>query len=211
MKLLLACICAVLFSASVSAQNAPRPAARRAPRPERAADDFKGPQHLAIVIDCSTQNKRAFERSIRLATRAIERLTEKDTVSIVVFDDAAELLLPATPAVDKAPILEKLKGLKPKGMKALFAGIAKGAEEVRRNPSAEQAKRVMVLSGDGPGTVIGPGAPDEIRTLRESLGKEKITVVVPQVGHGQEGRPGDNPRWRPKAKGEKGGAAKRVE
>ena len=145
MKLLLACICAVLFSASASAQNASRPAARRAPRPERAADDFKGPQHLAIVIDCSTQNKRAFERSIRLATRAIERLTEKDTVSIVVFDDAAELLLPATPAVDKAPILEKLKGLKPKGMKALFAGIAKGAEEVRRNPSAEQAKRVLVL------------------------------------------------------------------
>ncbi len=211
MRLLLACICAILFSASVPAQNAPRPAARRVPRPERAADDFKGPQHLAIVIDCSTQNKRSFERSIRLATRAIERLTEKDTVSIVVFDDAAELLLPATPAVDKAPILEKLKGLKPKGMKALFAGIAKGAEEVRRNPSAEQAKRVLVLSGDGPGTVIGPGAPDEIRTLKESLGKEKITVVVPQGGHGQSGRRGDNPHRRQKAKGEKEGDAKRVE
>ena len=211
MKLLLACFCAVLFSASASAQNASRPAVRRAPRPERAADEFKGPQHLAIVIDCSAQNKRAFERSIRLATRAIERLTEKDTVSIVVFDDAAELLLPATPAVDKAPILEKLKGLKPKGMKALFAGIAKGAEEVRRNPSTEQAKRVLVLSGDGAGTVIGPGAPDEIRTLKESLGKEKITVVVPQGGHGQGGRRGDNPRRRQKAKGEKEGDAKRVE
>ena len=100
MKTLLVCICAVLFSTSAFAQNASRPAERRAPRPERAVDDFKGPQHLAIVIDCSTQGKRAFERSIRLATRAIERLTEKDTVSIVVFDDAAELLLPATPVVD---------------------------------------------------------------------------------------------------------------
>ena len=211
MKTLLACICAVLFSASASAQNAPRPAERRAPRPERAAADFKGPQHLAIVIDCSTQNKRAFERSIRLATRAIERLTEKDTVSIVVFDDAAELLLPATPAVDKAPILEKLKGLKPKGMKALFAGIAKGAEEVRRNPSTEQAKRVMVLSGDGPGTLIGPSSPEEIRTLTDSLGKEKITFVVPQGGHGTGGRRGEAPRRRQKAKGEKEGDAKRVE
>ena len=211
MRILLACICAALLAGTALAQRSNRPTERRPPREPKVVDEFKGPQHLAIVIDCSVQNRRSFEKSIRQATRVIERLTEKDTVSIVVFDDAAELLLPATPAVDKAPILEKLKGLKPKGMKALFAGIAKGAEEVRRNPSAEQAKRVMVLSGDGPGTVIGPGAPDEIRTLRESLGKEKITVVVPQVGHGQEGRPGDNPRWRPKAKGEKGGAAKRVE
>ena len=211
MKILLACICAVLFWAGASAQNARRPAERRVPRPERAAADFKGPQHLAIVIDCSTQNKRAFERSIRLAARAIERLTEKDTVSIVVFDDAAELLLPATPAVDKAPILEKLKGLKPKGMKALFAGIAKGAEEVRRNPSAEQAKRVMVLSGNGPGALIGPSSPEEIRTLTDSLGKEKITFVVPQAGNGPGGRRGGNPRRRQKAKGEKEGDAKRVE
>ena len=211
MKIVLACICAALLSGTAPAQRTNRPADRRPPRELRAVDEFKGAQHLAIVIDCSAQNKRSFERSIRQATRAIERLTEKDTVSIVVFDDAAELLLPATPAVDKAPILEKLKGLKPRGMKALFAGIAKGAEEVRRNPSTEQAKRVLVLSGDGPGTVIGPGAPDEIRTLKESLGKEKIIVVVPQGGHGQGGRRGDNPRRRQKAKGEKEGDAKRVE
>ena len=73
---------------------------------------------------------------------------------------------------------------------------------------------VAVASLANPSVVIlseGVTLPDEIRTLRESLGKEKITVVVPQIGHGQEGRPGDNPRRRPKAKGEKGGAEKRVE
>ena len=208
MKLLFACICVILFSASASAQNASRSAARRAPRTERAAEGFKGPQHLAIVIDCSTQSKRAFERTIRLATRAIERLTEKDTVSIVVFDDTAELLLPATSAADKAPILAKLQDLKPKGMKALFAGICKGAEEVRRNKSDEQAKRVMVLSGGGPGPLIGPGAPDDVRTLTESLRKENISLVQPQFGHGPGGSRGEHPRRR---QGEKGGGAKRVE
>ena len=208
MKSLFACICAVLFSASASAQNAPRSAARRAPRPERAADDFKGPQHLAIVIDCSAQNKRAFERSIRLATRAIERLTEKDTVSIVVFDDAAELLLPATPAADKAAILAKLQGLKPRGMKALFAGVAKGAEEVRRNKSDEQAKRVLLLVGNGTGKQIGPGDENELETLKKSLSKENITLVQPPAGHGGGSRDGDQPRRR---KGERGGGAKRVE
>ena len=211
MKILFACICAALLAGTALAQRSNRPTERRPPREPKAVDEFKGPQHLAIVIDCSTQSKRAFERSIRLATRAIEGLTEKDTVSIVVFDDAAELLLPATSAADKGPILEKLQGLKPKGMKALFAGVAKGAEEVRRNKSKEQAKRVMVLSGNGPGTLIGPSSPDEIRTLTDSLAKEKITVVLPLDGHGQGGRRGDNPRRRQKAKGEEEGAAKRVE
>ena len=207
MRIALACVCAALLSGTALAQRSNRPTERRSPREPKVVDEFKGPQHLAIVIDGSMQNRRSFERSIRQATRAIERLTEKDTVSIVVFDDAAELLLPATSAADKAPILEKLQGLKPKGMKALFAGVAKGAEEVRRNKSEEQAKRVMLLLGNGTGKLIGPGDESEIEALRKSLSKEKIALVQPQVGHGG-GHRGDQPRRR---KGEKGGAAKRVE
>ena len=208
MRIALACVCAALLSGTALAQRSNRPTERRSPREPKVVDEFKGPQHLAIVIDGSMQNKRSFERSIRQATRAIERLTEKDTVSIVVFDDAAELLLPATSAADKAPILEKLQGLKPKGMKALFAGVAKGAEEVRRNKSEEQAKRVMLLLGNGTGKLIGPGDESEIEALRKSLSKEKIALVQPPVGHGGGGHRGDQPRRR---KGEKGGAAKRVE
>ena len=183
MRFALAFICAAFLSCNLLAQQPSRPARRRTPRQEPAVDTFRGPQHLAVVIDCSAQNRRAFERSVRQATRLVERLTDKDTVSIVVFDDAAELLLPATPATEKAPILAKLQGLKPKGMKALFAGIAKGAEEVRRNTSEGQAKRVMLLSG-GEGPLIGPGSPDDIRTLAEALRKEGISLVMPQDGKG---------------------------
>ena len=174
MKAAFACVCAALLSGSVFAQSSA--------------------QHLAIVIDCSAQSKRVFDRSIRQATRAIERLTAKDSVSVVVFDDAAELLVPATPVTNKAPILAKLSGLKPRGKRALFAAIAKGADEVRRNASEEQAKRVMLLSGNGTGPLIGPGTPDEIRTLAKSLGKEKITLFSPQEGNAEGGRRRTHPR-----------------
>lgn len=207
MRILFACICAVLLAGIALAQKSNRPTERRPPREPKVVGEFKGPQHLAIVIDCSVQNRRSFEKSIRQATRAIERLTEKDTVSIVVFDDAAELLLPATPAADKAAILAKLQGLKPRGMKALFAGVAKGAEEVRRNKSEEQAKRVLLLSGNGTGKLIGPGDENAIEDLKKSLSKENITLVQPPTGHGGEHH-GDQLRRR---KGEKGGGAKRVE
>lgn len=207
MRILFACICAALLAGTALAQRSNRPTERRPPREPKVVDEFKGPQHLAIVIDCSVQNRRSFEKSIRQATRAIDRLTEKDTVSIVVFDDAAELLVPATPVTDKAAILAKLQGLKPRGMKALFAGVAKGAEEVRRNKSEEQAKRVLLLSGNGTGKLIGPGDENVIEELKKSLSKENITFVQSPAGHGG-GRHGDQPRRR---KGEKGGGTKRVE
>ena len=199
MRAALACVCAILLSGNVFAQSPARPSERRAPRVESS----KGPQHVAIVIDCSIQNKQAFSRLIRQATRGVERLTANDAVSIVVFDDAAELLLPITSAADRAPILEKLKGLKPKGMKALFAGIAKGAEEVRRNATEGRAKRVLVLSGNGSGALIGPGSEGELGLLKKSLGKEKITLVIQQ----STGNRGNRPRGR---QGGKGGDAKRV-
>ncbi len=175
MKVALACVFAVLLSGGAFAQSSG--------------------QHLAIVIDCSAaQSKRLFDRSIRHAMRAVERLTARDTVSVVAFDDAVELLVPATSVTNKAPILAKLKGLKPRGKRALFAAIAKGADEVRRYASEEQAKRVMLLTGNGAGPLIGPGTPDEIRTLAKSLAKEKITLFSPQEGNAQGGRRATQPR-----------------
>ena len=41
----------------------------------------------------------------------------------------------------------------------------------------------MVLSG-GEGPLIGPGSPDDIRTLAEALRKEGISLVRPQDGKG---------------------------
>ena len=201
MRVALACVCAVLLSGNVFAQGPSQPSERRVPRVESS----KGPQHVAIVIDCSIQNKQAFNRLIRQATRVVERLTANDAVSIVVFDDAAELLLPITSAADRAPILEKLKGLKPKGKKALFAGIAKGAEEVRRNATEGRTKRVLVLSGNGSGALIGPGSDEELGLLKKSLGKEKITLVI------QQSRTGGNRGGRSRGRqGGKGGDATRV-
>ena len=121
-------------------------------------------------------------------------MTARDKVSVVVFDDAVELLVPATSVTNKAPILAKIKGLKPKGKRALFAAIAKGADEVRRYASEEQVKRIMLLSVKGVGPLIGPGTPDEIRTLTKSLSKEKITLFSPQEDNAQVGRRATQPR-----------------
>ena len=63
------------------------------------------PQHLAIVIDRSVQDRRSLERSARAAVQAVSRLTDKDTVSIVAYGDFAEVVLPATSATNRASVV----------------------------------------------------------------------------------------------------------
>ena len=59
----------------------------------------------------------------------------------------------------------------------------------------------MLLSGNGAGPLIGPGTPDEIRTLTKSLSKEKITLFSPQEGNAQGGRRATQPRRQSGKKG----------
>ena len=150
------------------------------------------PQHLAIVIDRSVQDRRSLERSVRTAIQAVNRLTGKDTVSIIAYGDSAEVMLHATSATNRS-VAAKVRGIRPHGMKALFAGMAMGAEELRRHSTTGQTMRVMVLAGTGKGTLIGPDTQEDIRTLVDSLRKENIGVSAPfgllGSGAGSGGRP----------------------
>lgn len=131
-----------------------------------------GPQCLVLVIDTSAAAPKMFSRTVRIATEAVQRLKETDTVSIVTFDEVAETVLPATSAKEREKILDVIKSLKPKGEKALMAGLARGAEEVRKAAEG-QAKRMLLLSSPTP-TTIGPGAPEDLRKFSDSLRKEGI-------------------------------------
>jgi len=151
------------------------------------------PQHLAIVIDRSVQERRSFDRSVREAIQAVNRLSGKDTVSIVAYGDSAEVVQYATCATNRESVTAKVKGIRPRGMKALFAGMAMGAEELRRHSTTGQTMRIMVLAGTGKGTLIGPDTQEDIRTLVDSLRKENIGVSAPfgllGSGAGSSGRP----------------------
>lgn len=160
---------------------------------EAACAHGAAPQHLAIVFDRSAQDKRSLERSVRAAVQAVNRLTVKDTVSVIAYGDFAEVVVPATCVTNRAAVNAKIKGIKAHGMKALFAGMAMGAEEVRRHSATNQEMRVMVLAGTGTGTLIGPDTEEDIRTLEKALQKESINVTAPfglrGSGAGSSGRP----------------------
>lgn len=78
-------------------------------------------------------------------------------VSVVAYDDAVSLISPATDLTDRDRVKAAIDRIQAGGSTALFSGISKGAEELRRNKRPNQVNRVVLLS-DGMANV-GPPHP----------------------------------------------------
>ena len=150
---------------------------------ELESDKHRTPVNVAIVIDRSgSMQGEKIEHARRAAMQAIDRLRDDDIVAVVSYDTTAEVLVPATKASDRHGIKERIERLTPRGNTALFAGVKKGADEVRKFKSDEYVNRVVLLS-DGLANV-GPSSPSELGKLGRSLLKDGISVSTMGLGLG---------------------------
>jgi len=141
------------------------------------------PVNVAIVIDKSgSMQGEKIAQARRAAIQAVDRLRDSDIVSIVTYDSSVEVLCPATKASDRQRIKEQIKTIQAGGNTALFAGVSKGASEIRKFLDDKRVNRVVLLS-DGLANV-GPDTPSELEELGESLIKEGISVSTMGLGLG---------------------------
>ena len=139
--------------------------------------------NLAIVLDKSgSMQGEKIQQARSAAIDAINLLHPDDIVSIVTYDSTVNVLVPATKLTDKQSVIEKIRGIKPSGNTALFAGVSKAAAEVRKFLGKERVNRVILLS-DGLANV-GPSSPGELGSLGKSLLKENISVSTLGLGIG---------------------------
>ncbi|QDT49822.1 von Willebrand factor type A domain protein [Symmachiella dynata] len=137
--------------------------------------------NVALVLDKSGSMKgEKINRAREAAISAIERLNENDIVSVITYDATVNVLVPATKLTDKKQIIEKIKSIGAGGSTALFAGVSKGAGELRKFLDSERVNRIILLS-DGLANV-GPKSPSELGDLGRSLGKEGIAVSTMGLG-----------------------------
>ena len=139
------------------------------------------PVNVAIVLDKSgsmTGEKIANAR--RAAIKAIGMLEPNDIVSVVTYDDTVHVLVPATKVADRDQIFAAIERIQAGGSTALFAGVSKGAAEVRKFLDKNRVNRVILLS-DGLAN-IGPSSPGDLAELGTSLGRESISVTTIGLG-----------------------------
>lgn len=144
----------------------------------------RAPVNVAIVIDKSgsMSSDGKLEKAKEAALLALDRLGSQDILSIVAYDDEIEVLVPATKLTDKNAVREKIRQLQPGGSTALYAGVQKGAQEVRKFIAKEKVNRIVLFS-DGLAN-IGPSSPDELGRLGNCLAQEGVSVTTIGIGLG---------------------------
>jgi Ca-activated chloride channel family protein len=107
--------------------------------------------NLALAIDISgSMAGDKIDAARRAALAVVEALSERDRLSLVAFDNKAELLLDARPMdqVGRAAAASAIRGLTDRGGTNLFDGWLQAAECVARAMAADAAAshRVLLLS-----------------------------------------------------------------
>ncbi|MFC1757445.1 VWA domain-containing protein [Planctomycetota bacterium] len=150
---------------------------------ELSAAKERAPVNVAIVLDKSgSMSGEKIRRAKEAAIAAIDRLGKDDIVSIITYSASVEVVVPATKLTDKQNIRAAIDQIHEGGSTALFAGVSKGAAEVRKFLDTKYVNRVILLS-DGKANV-GPNTPSQLGDLGESLQKEGIAVSTMGLGLG---------------------------
>ena len=128
----------------------------------------RAPLNLALVIDRSgSMSGEKIADAKNAAIHVIQQLQRNDIVSVVIYSDSVEVLIPATKVADKQRLIKRIRRIESNGNTALFAGVSKGAAEIRKFIDKERINRVILLS-DGLANV-GPSSPRELGQLGRSL------------------------------------------
>jgi Mg-chelatase subunit ChlD len=147
------------------------------------------PLNLALVLDISgsmsaTDNteKTRLDWAKEAAIKTLNSLQSDDYVSVVIFDDKAEVLIPARQIKsnkDKEEAILAIKNLRTRGSTNLYDGLKKGYELVSNNgvTLATYNHRVILISDAG----LNTGTTDEASNVRlvsdyaaESIGLSAI-------------------------------------
>jgi Ca-activated chloride channel family protein len=87
------------------------------------------PTHLCLVLDRSTSMKGDRLNSVRENLRQfISALRSKDLISIVIFNDKAEILIAPTTNANKQVLFEKISSIKAAGGTEIYKGLKAGID-----------------------------------------------------------------------------------
>ena len=147
------------------------------------SEQKRPPVNLAIVLDKSgSMQGEKITQARQAAIDALSLLSPNDIVSVITYDSIVNVLVPSTKLTDREAVANAIRGINASGNTALFAGVSKGAAEVRKFIDKERVNRIILLS-DGLANV-GPSSPGELGSLGASLLKENISVTTLGLGLG---------------------------
>lgn len=139
------------------------------------------PINLALVLDRSGSMAGAkLEKAKQAAGVALDQLGPDDIFSLVVYDDEVSVLIPPQRVKDRDDMKREIARIRDGGSTALYAGVEKGAAQLRKYFDKEKVNRIVLLS-DGIANV-GPSSPSALAKLGKELRGEGFGVSTVGLG-----------------------------
>jgi Ca-activated chloride channel family protein len=136
------------------------------------------PLNFALVLDHSGSMKGAKLKNVKEAVKmVIDRLEPTDYVSVVIFDDTSQVIIPSMPANDKPGMKAAIDQIRDAGGTTMSLGMIQGLNELRRWHIPNAVNRMILLT-DG----VTYGDSDRCRQLARDASSAGIAIYPLGIG-----------------------------
>ena len=147
-------------------------------RPTQMMAQVRMPLNFALVLDHSGSMKGAKLKNVKEAVKmVIGRLEPTDYVSVVIFDDTSQVIIPSMPANDKPGMKAAIDQIRDAGGTTMSLGMIQGLNELRRWNIPNAVNRMILLT-DG----VTYGDSDRCRQLARDAASAGISIYPLGIG-----------------------------
>src|SRR5581483_2311972 len=147
-------------------------------KPTSMMAQVRMPLNFALVIDHSGSMKGAKLRNVKEAVKmVIDRLEPTDYISVVIFDDTAQVIIPSMPSNDKPGMKAAIDRIMDAGGTTMSLGMIQGLGEQRRWNIPNAVNR-MILPTDG----VTYGDTERCRQLARDAAAGGIAIYPLGIG-----------------------------
>lgn len=147
-------------------------------KPTEMMAQVRMPLNFALVLDHSGSMKGAKLNNVKEAIKMVlDRLEPTDYVSVVIFDDTSQVIIPSMPANDPVGMKAAIDRIRDAGGTAMSLGMIQGLNELRRWNIPNAINRMILLT-DG----VTYGDADRCRQLARDARAAGIAIYPLGIG-----------------------------
>ena len=137
--------------------------------------------NLSLVLDRSgSMGGTPLRQAIKAAQELVGEMTDNDLLSVVIYDDDVETIVPHGKAKDKKAIQQRIGQVRAGGCTNLAGGWLEGIKHVKQHAKPDEVNRVLLLT-DGQANM---GITDPAVLKKTSGEKAREGVVTTTLGFG---------------------------